>query len=149
MLTVGEKLKEGREKLGLSLEEAEEELRIREKYLRALEENDFERLPGANYIHGFVKNYSRLLQLNEEKMLALFRRQYERHLEQKIVPTGDGEGVFPKRFKITPQRAALGAAALVLIVFFAILFLQYRKIDAPGEEKGFFQPEATLTEQPR
>ena len=61
---IGEKLKNRREQLGLSLKEVETELKIRSKYLQALEEERYDLLPGKAYVKPFLKSYARFLGLD-------------------------------------------------------------------------------------
>ncbi|MGE5371087.1 MAG: helix-turn-helix domain-containing protein [Solirubrobacterales bacterium] len=70
----GERFRAAREKLQLSLEQVEDETKIRKLYLIGLEQNDFSNLPARVYAVGFVKRYSRLLGLNEEEMAQEFVR---------------------------------------------------------------------------
>lgn len=56
-MTIGEKLKEAREKKGLSFQEIQDAIKIREKYLEALENNDFDVIPGEAYVRAFIKSY--------------------------------------------------------------------------------------------
>ncbi|GAV23110.1 helix-turn-helix domain-containing protein [Carboxydothermus pertinax] len=58
---IGEKLKSRREQLGLSLKDVENEIKIRSKYLQALEEEKFDELPGKAYVKPFLKSYARFL----------------------------------------------------------------------------------------
>lgn len=70
---VGEKLKEAREKRGLTLEAVEEETKIRKTYLEALENEDFGVLPPKVYAVGFLRRYAKTLDLNEEEMIREFK----------------------------------------------------------------------------
>lgn len=58
---VGQRLKEERLRQGLSLEEIEEETKIRKYYLQALEEENFQVLPPQVYATGFVKDMPNFL----------------------------------------------------------------------------------------
>ena len=49
-MTIGEKLKEAREKKGLSFQEIQDAIKIREEYREALENNDFDVIPGEAYV---------------------------------------------------------------------------------------------------
>lgn len=69
---LGNKLKEARESKGLSLREVEEATKIRKKYLQALENEDFEQIPGKTYAKGFLRNYSNYLRLDTEDLTAEF-----------------------------------------------------------------------------
>ncbi len=78
MLTVGEILKQEREKKGLTLPDIEKDIRVRTKFLKAIEENRWDIFTSKIYIEGLIKNYSGLLGLDTKKMLAFFRREYEK-----------------------------------------------------------------------
>ncbi|TEB16616.1 Helix-turn-helix domain protein [Pelotomaculum sp. FP] len=71
-MEIGNSLKEAREARKLSLEEVEEETKIRRKYLQALENEQYEVLPGQVYAKAFLKNYARFLNLNVEEVMAAF-----------------------------------------------------------------------------
>lgn len=78
MLTVGELLKKERIKRNITLEEIEKNTKIRKKYLLAIEENNWNFFSSKIYISGVIKNYAKILNLNSEKVLAIFRRDYEK-----------------------------------------------------------------------
>ena len=84
MTTVGQILKKERESKGLLLSDIEKKIRIREKYLVALESDDWNYFSSKIYIIGLLKNYSRILDLDSKKILAFFRRDYERKEEVKF-----------------------------------------------------------------
>ena len=84
MTTVGQILKKQRENKGLTLFDIEKQIKIREKYLRAVENDNWGFFTSKIYIVGILKNYSRLLGLDSKKVLAFFRRDYDRHDEIKF-----------------------------------------------------------------
>lgn len=88
MLTVGEILRTTREKKNLTLQQVENRSRIRAKFLQAIENNNWTSFTSKIYITGLIKNYAKFLGLDENKMLAFFRRDYERleetHFKQRI-----------------------------------------------------------------
>ena len=88
MLTTGEILKKARIEKGLEFDEIEKVLKIRKKFLIALEDNDWDKLPSLPYIKGFIKNYSSLLGLKPEEMVAIFRRQYQHKEKTRLLPAG-------------------------------------------------------------
>ena len=63
----GEWLQQRREELGISLEQAEEETRIRQRYLEALEAGDLAALPDPIVGRGFLRNYAVYLELDPEE----------------------------------------------------------------------------------
>ncbi|MBI4130735.1 helix-turn-helix domain-containing protein [Candidatus Roizmanbacteria bacterium] len=86
MTTVGELLQRARKNAGLELTDISKTTKIREKYLHALEESRWGSLPGVTYIQGFLKAYAETLDLDAEKVLALFRREYKHDEPQQIIP---------------------------------------------------------------
>jgi cytoskeleton protein RodZ len=60
-MKIGEILRTERESRGLSLIDVEEETKIRAKYLQALEEENYDEIPGEAYCMGFLRNYARFL----------------------------------------------------------------------------------------
>lgn len=65
-------LREAREGLGRSLEDAERQTRILVRHLAALEAGEFGNLPPGIYARGFVSNYAAYLRLDPQEMLNLF-----------------------------------------------------------------------------
>ena len=68
-IKIGRILQEAREKAKTSLEDAEASLRIKKEYLIALENGNFNLLPGTTYVSGFLKSYSQYLGLNINRSL--------------------------------------------------------------------------------
>jgi hypothetical protein len=63
---IGNSLREARERQGLGYPEIELATKIRGKYIRALEEEDFTAIPGDAYIRGFLRTYADYLGLDGE-----------------------------------------------------------------------------------
>lgn len=126
MRTVGQVLKEEREKKFYTLEEIEKATKIRKELLEALEEGQYRKLPPLTFIQGFIKNYGRFLGLNTEKLLAIFRREFSegkhppRILETFSNPVGRG------RLRITPTKVLVSLILGLIIVFFVYLWFEYR-----------------------
>lgn len=68
-LECGRLLKRTRERLGLSLDDVASELRLSSFQVQALEDDDWERLPGTTYARGYLRSYARLLDLDADKLL--------------------------------------------------------------------------------
>lgn len=133
MKTVGEILKKARTEKGLELDDIEKQLRIRKKFLEALEENEWNRLPSTPYIKGFLRNYSLFLGLKPEEMVAIFRRQFGEQQRAGLIPEGLTHPLNEPLFKLTPQAAVLGIISLFLIFFFGYLIFQYKSYISPPE----------------
>lgn len=74
-LAVGEILSRARKYYNLSLSDVEAALRIRASQLLALEQGDFEKLPGRVYAIGFVRAYAEYLGLDGDRMVHLYKVQ--------------------------------------------------------------------------
>src|SRR5213594_2503888 len=75
MSKLGEILRTQREKRGITLDQAAADTRIREKFLKALEDGDYMSLPGAVYTTGFLRNYAEYLDLNQDELVVLFHQE--------------------------------------------------------------------------
>lgn len=73
---VGEVLRRTREFYGKSLEEVERALRIRGSQIDAIERGDLSKLPGWVYAVGFVRSYAEYLELDCDKVVLLYKKQY-------------------------------------------------------------------------
>lgn len=88
--TPGAILREKRVAKKLTLKEASERTKINELYLKALEENDLNVLPGEVYIRGFLRNYADLLDLDPERILSLYEQDRSIERSQRSIEAGTG-----------------------------------------------------------
>lgn len=77
MTAVGETLRRERLRRNLDLDSISRELKISSRMLQAIEDERFERLPGGVFARSFVRQYARLLGLDEDEMAAQVQRQLE------------------------------------------------------------------------
>jgi cytoskeleton protein RodZ len=73
LLTVGQALREAREGQKLKIENISAILKIREDHLTALEEDDFDLLPGSVYAIGFIRTYSKHLGLDASNLIERYK----------------------------------------------------------------------------
>ncbi len=67
---IGRKLRDQRQQRGLDLDAAAKATRIRKQTLQALEQGEFDSLPSAAQVHGFLRAYANYLELDPEPLLA-------------------------------------------------------------------------------
>lgn len=127
MKTLGEIIKNKRSERKLSIEEVEKAIKIRKKYLVAIEDGDYDNLPPAAFTRGFIKNYSDFLELDSPTLLALYRREFDELKDKRLLPKGmsSSEGTF---WKITPTRVTIVLVVLIALGFFTYLFSQYSNL---------------------
>ncbi|OGV91346.1 hypothetical protein A3A66_03010 [Microgenomates group bacterium RIFCSPLOWO2_01_FULL_46_13] len=119
MRTVGELLKEARLKRKLTLADLSRQTRIQEKALKAVEENNFQNLPPATFVKGFVQNYARVVGVNPKTVLAIFRRDFIEDKLGRVMPRSLVEPIQQSMF--TPRTTGLlllGLLGLFIIGFF-------------------------------
>ncbi len=74
LVEIGQRLAEARESRGISLEQAEQETRIRLKYLMAMESGDFDALPNEVVARGFLRSYAQFLGLDPRPLLQAYQK---------------------------------------------------------------------------
>lgn len=127
-LEIGQSLKDARRRIGMDVKEAEERTKIRAKYLRALEADDWEVLPAPAYVRGFLRTYGQLLGLDGEALADEFRRRHE----EPAAPAGpasepllQGRRSNGSRGSRPPSRgpliAGVAGGIVVLLVLLALL----------------------------
>ena len=72
--TAGGQLRAAREAAGWSQEAVAQQLKLAPRQVRAIEEDDYARLPGRTFVRGFVRNYARLLHLDPAAVMASLPR---------------------------------------------------------------------------
>ncbi|PGB03374.1 helix-turn-helix domain-containing protein [Bacillus toyonensis] len=73
MTELGQKLKEAREAKGLSIDQLHEITKIQKRHLLAIEEGNYDVLPGAFYARAFIKQYADAAGLNGEELLVEYQ----------------------------------------------------------------------------
>ncbi|MBT3992764.1 MAG: hypothetical protein HOF02_01775 [Gammaproteobacteria bacterium] len=111
LASVGSLLKEAREKRKLSLEDAAAKLFSDPDILEDLENNIFEKLGGNVFIKGYIRNYSKLLDLDSTELIDLLANQLELEEEKIVLP------------KITEHLVALRIIAVVSLILLLVTIL--------------------------
>jgi cytoskeletal protein RodZ len=88
---IGQQLREAREAKSLTPDQVSREIRIRTRYLKALEEGNLGELPSAVHVRGFLRSYADFLGLNADELLNALRQQDGTPPSQTPTPTPEGE----------------------------------------------------------
>ena len=86
MFEIGGSLREARLKRGLSPADVQRAIRIRDRYLQALEEERWELLPGDAYVKGFLRTYADFLGLDGSLYVDEYNSRYAHPDEPTLVP---------------------------------------------------------------
>lgn len=76
---IGKRLKQARETLGLSLADIEAQTRIHKKYLEAIENGQFDLLPGPIYVRSYIRSYANVVGENPQVLLKLYQSPIGSH----------------------------------------------------------------------
>ena len=76
MFEIGNSLREARIRRGIEFPQAEAAIKIRGKYLRALEDEQFELLPAETYVKGFLRTYAEYLGLDGQLYVDEFNSRF-------------------------------------------------------------------------
>lgn len=129
MQSVGEYFKSGRRAKGLNITELEELTHIKKSFLKNIEKADWTNLPEYPVLFGFIKNISTALGLDQQKAVALFRRDYP--------PSGLGQAVPPpaqeikKEFRLSPRLTFFGVILIIALTIGGYLVSQYLSFISP------------------
>src|SRR5215208_5812045 len=88
MPSIGETLREARMRQRLDIADVEARTKIRAKYLRALENEEFGMLPGSTFVRTFLRTYAELLGLDPQRLVEEYRTNYEARDELDLQPLG-------------------------------------------------------------
>jgi cytoskeleton protein RodZ len=117
--TFGENLKREREMRGVSLEEISAATRIATRFLRAIESEQWEQLPGGVFNRGFVRAVARYLGLDEENIVSEYALAVDDRPTAVPVWTGRPPAVIPDRRWVGGVLAVVFLLALVAGSWFA------------------------------
>ncbi len=130
MKTVGVMLQEARVARGLTPMAVEQAIKIREKYIIAIEADDFGALPSPSYAKGFVRNYAEFLGLPTDSVMAFFRRQMTDVTRTSLLPKGVSDPLNAPFVHLTPGRFIGILVSILIVVFLLYLGRQYFQIGA-------------------
>ena len=134
MFEIGNSLREARERQGLGYSEIELATKIRAKYIRALEEEDFTSIPGDAYIRGFLRSYAEYLGLDGDvyvdeyasRFITSWRDELPPRPERRRISTGD------RRLERRAVILVLAGIVLVAVLVFAAFRLPGSSTHVPG-----------------
>lgn len=129
MPEIGATLREARMRARIDITEVEQATKIRAKYLRALENEEWNLLPGSTFIKSFLREYADYLGLDSRTLVEQYKLRYERPSEHELSPispqlgrdrrTGAGGGFGGGR--VAPRWLIVGAALVLVVVALGVV----------------------------
>src|SRR3954471_10745811 len=86
MAEIGATLREARMRARIDISEIEAQTKIRAKYLRALENEEWDLLPGPTFVKSFLRTYAEALGLDARAILEEYKLRHERLSEHELLP---------------------------------------------------------------
>lgn len=143
MKEIGEKLKETRESMGITIEEASQDLKLRPSQIENIEEGNKNAFKDVFYLKMFIKNYSKYLGLDYDEMVEEFNEylfdftskisiedikkaeQEQRKKEKKLktVKIASPYTIEKQQQKSIPRFLIIGAIVLLIIIIIYVVVL--------------------------
>jgi cytoskeletal protein RodZ len=130
MPEIGATLRETRMRERIDIAEVETATKIRAKYLRALENEEWDLLPGPTFIKTFLRTYGDYLGLDSKMLVEEYKQRFERVEASELMPfQGPLSGRRQRRAPVIPPFAIV---AVVILGLLALLFwLGTQETDEP------------------
>lgn len=88
MAEIGETLRDARMRARIDISEIEAQTKIRAKYLRAIENEEWDLLPGPTYVKSFLRTYAEALGLDARMLVEEYKLRHERLSDDQLRPIG-------------------------------------------------------------
>jgi len=133
MADIGATLREARMRQRIDISEVESETKIRAKYLRALENEEWDLLPGPTYVKSFLRTYAEALGLDGKLLIEEYKLRHERLSDVEMQPIRPpGAAREPRR----RRRTGSGRGWAVLVVVVGIVTALYFLGNSGGSNGG-------------
>jgi cytoskeletal protein RodZ len=123
MPEIGTTLREARMRAKLDMNQVESATKIRAKYLRALENEEWDLLPGSTYVKSFLRTYAEYLGLDVTLLIEEYKRQHERpsDLDQLPISPHSAARRQPPRPPRIPRGLIVGIVIVALLALFMVI----------------------------
>ena len=120
MFEIGNSLREARERQGLGYPEIELATKIRAKYIRALEEEDFTSIPGDAYIRGFLRTYAEYLGLDGDVYVDEYASRFITSWRDELPPRPERRRIRTRERRLERRAVLLVLAGIVLVTVIVV-----------------------------
>jgi cytoskeleton protein RodZ len=124
MAEIGATLREARMRARIDVSEIEAQTKIRAKYLRALENEEWGLLPGPTFVKSFLRTYAQALGLDGKALVEEYRLEHERPNEGMLEPIISSPQRARRRAQASgPSRLYIATVVAIVIVIIALIAL--------------------------
>ena len=131
MPEIGETLREARMRRRIDMAEVEAATKIRAKYLRALESEEWELLPGPTFVKTFLRTYAEYLELDSRLLVEEYKQRFERPAGVELTPLN--LRTQRRRRSVGPR---IGPGVVVVVGIIALLGALYALGRFGDDEEG-------------
>jgi len=136
---LGQKLKEARGTKGLSMDQLHEITKIQKRHLVAIEEGNYDVLPGAFYARAFIKQYADAVGLNGEELLVEYQSTIPQSEKRDVPQVSTGQKTQETMQKSSSWPIAdhmpKVLVALLVIAFGVVIWFVFQALTGKGDEK--------------
>src|SRR5215218_8349250 len=146
MPEIGETLREARMRRRIDMAEVETATKIRAKYLRALESEEWELLPGPTFVKTFLRTYADYLELDSRRLVEEYKQRFERPAGMELTPLNLRSQ--RRRRRVAPR---IGPGLIIVVGIIALLAALYAlgRFGNDDEKTPATNVEATPTATPK
>ncbi|HEY8867019.1 MAG TPA: helix-turn-helix domain-containing protein [Solirubrobacteraceae bacterium] len=128
MTEIGQTLQEARMRAKIDVSEVEASTKIRAKYLRAIENEEWELLPGPSFVKSFLRTYAEYLGIDGKLLVEEYKLRYERPADYDLQPRTTPLTARERQRKRAPRPRvsrgmAIGLSLLGVVVLLLVLGL--------------------------
>jgi Helix-turn-helix domain/RodZ C-terminal domain len=121
MADIGSTLREARMRARIDISEVEARTKIRAKYLRAIENEEWDLLPGPVYVRSFLRTYGEYLGLDWRMLIDEYKRRYEGPSDHELRPvTSPGRERGPRRPSVPPWLVIACVFVVIIVVLIVV-----------------------------
>lgn len=142
MADIGDKLRSAREAKGLTIADIEKTTKIQGRYLQAIEQNDFDKLPGDFYARAFIRQYAQIVGLDGKELLSEYHKDVpeakpdeyvENSIDNKSKEVRETTGNKRNLWKNYLPRIAV---ILGIVIVILVVYLLYARMSSGGQDNN-------------
>lgn len=145
--TLGQRLEVARKRKKFSLEDVEEGTKIRVRYLRAIESDNYNSLPGPVYLSGFLSSYAEFLGLPPEEVVRQYKQ--EKGIVKKLPKAKEfraSRELSELGFAMTPRTIVIILVSVAALCLFGYIGWQVKRFSSPPPIE-IVAPESDVTDK--